>query len=176
MRGNTHVKAARSRYASTTGRPAGAELAKYVVIAVILVYIVLLMIYTSGSTKSFRKIEKAVEASLDTENLKKMDGQKLKRFYGLNSEDYEGVLFYSSESSVSVEEVLLVKVKSENQADLVKNAVEKRVENRKNDFAGYASKQEKLLNDAVITVRGKFVLLAVSPKAAEYKEVFAKSL
>ena len=162
--------------AGSTKRPGVAEIAKYVVMAVILVYIVLLMIYTSGSTKSFETIQKAVESVLDTGNLKKADGQGLKRYYGLNSADYDGVMLYTSESSMSAEEVLLIKVKNEGQMKRVKEAVEKRIANRKNDFEGYAPKEVQLLEQSELSVRGKFLFLAIAPKAAEYKEAFAKSL
>ena len=75
---NRELNHVESRYgAGSTKRPGVAEIAKYVVMAVILVYIVLLMIYTSGSTKSFETIQKAVESVLDTGNLKKAEGQGL---------------------------------------------------------------------------------------------------
>ena len=164
------------RAAGRMNRPGIAEVAKYVVMAVIIVYIVLLMIYASGSTRSFNEIEKAVESVLDTDNLKKAEGQGLKRYYGLNSADYEGVMLYTSESSMSAEEVLLIKVKNEGQRKRVKEAVEKRLANRKNDFEGYAPKEVQLLEQSQLTVRGKFLFLAIAPRAAEYKDTFAKSL
>lgn len=164
------------RAAGSRNRPGIAEIAKYVVAVVIIVYIVLLMIYTSGSTKSYSEIEKAVESALDKDNLKKADGQGLKRYYGLNSADYDGVMLYTSESSMSAEEVLLIKVKNEGQMKRVKEAVEKRLENRKNDFEGYAPKEVQLLQQSQLSVRGKFLFLAIAPRAEEYKEIFSKSL
>ena len=44
---------------------------KYALVAVIVVYVALLLIFTSGSTKSFAAVEKKVEASLDTKAMKK---------------------------------------------------------------------------------------------------------
>lgn len=149
---------------------------KYLISVMIIAYIVVLMIFTSGSTKSFDKIEKAVESALDTENLKKADVQGLKRYYGLNSADYDGVMLYSSEKSMSTEEVLLIKVRDEGQMQHVKDAVQKRIENRKNDFEGYAPEQVKLLEQAQLSVRGKYLFLAIAPKAEAYKDAFANSL
>ena len=157
-------------------RPGYAGILKYVVSAVIIAYIVVLMIFTSGSTKSFTQVEKAVEASLDTSNLKQVDVQGLKRYYGLNSADYEGVMLYSSQVSMSTEEVLLIKVKNEKQVQQVKDAVQKRLDNRKKDFDGYAPEQVKLIEQAQLSVRGKFIFLAVAPKAEAYKDAFANSL
>ena len=152
------------------------EWIKYGLTVAIIVYVALLLIFTSGSTKSFAAVEKQVEAALDTENMKKAGVQGLKRYYGLNSADYEGVMLYTAESSMSAQEILLVKAKTNEQAEEVKAAVEQRRENRKNDFDGYAPKEVQLLEEAQISVRGKFVFYAVSPEAESYKSVFSKSL
>lgn len=149
---------------------------KYALVAVIVVYVALLLIFTSGSTKSFAAVEKKVEASLDTKAMKKAGVQGLKRYYGLNSADYEDVMLYTAESSMSAQEILLVKTKTTEQAEEVKAAVEQRCANRRNDFDGYAPDQVQLLDEAQISVRGKFVFYAVSPKAETYKSVFSKSL
>ena len=77
-------------------------------------FVALLLIYTSGSNRPFEKVEKSVEASLDKENMKRQDGTALKRNFGLNAADYDGVMYYSSEFSISSEEVLLI-AKSETQ-------------------------------------------------------------
>ena len=149
---------------------------KYALVAVIVVYVALLLIFTSGSTKSFAAVEKKVEASLDTKAMKKAGVQGLKRYYGLNSADYEGVMLYTAESSMSAQEILLVKTKTTEQAEEVKAAVEQHRANRRNDFDGYAPDQVQLLDEAQISVRGKIVFYAVSPKAETYKSVFSKSL
>lgn len=45
------------------------ELFKYITVAAILVFVILMLIFASGSTKAFDEVAKGVEASLDTENL-----------------------------------------------------------------------------------------------------------
>lgn len=156
--------------------PGLAEIMKYVVVIVIVAYVVLLMLYTSGSTKPFSQVQQSVEKILDTKNLNKADIQGLKRYYGLNSADYDGVMLYTSKASLSAEEVLLIKVKKDGQVKDVKDAIERRLKSRKNDFAGYAPKESQMLDQAQLSIRGKYIFLAVSPKAEQYKEVFSKSL
>ena len=127
----------------------------------ILVYIALLLIYTSGSTKPFEEVAASVETLIDKENLVKQDAQALKRYYGLNSADYEGVLFYSAEFSISAQEVLLIEVKTEQQVQEVRDAVEERLESRKNTFEGYAPEQAQLIKQAQTQVRGKLVFMGL---------------
>lgn len=156
--------------------PGFARIMRYVVLALIIIYVALMLIYTSGSNKPFDKVEKAVEKSLDLSNLTKQDSSKFKRNFGLNAADYEGVMYYSSEFSISAEEVLLVKVHSQEQVQEVTDAIDKRIESRKNDFQGYAPEQEKLLDDSVQSVRGTYIFFASAPKANKYLNAFSKSL
>lgn len=156
--------------------PGIAGVAKYIVLAFILVYVIHIFQYSSGSTVPFKEVEKAVESSLDTEHMKKVDVQGLKRFYGLNGADFEGMLLYTSSGNISAEEVLLIQVKDEAQIKQVRKAIQKRIDNRKSDFEGYAPEQLEQLKQAQISMRGKFIFLAIGKKAAEYKAVFSKSL
>ena len=127
--------------------------ASYAVLLLILGYIALLMIYVSGSNRSFSEMESSMEKVIDTTGMKKLDGQMLKRNFGLNSTDYEGVMYYSSESSIDAEEVLMICVKKSSQPE-----------------------QEKLLEEAQTSVRGNYIFYVVSSKASEYRAAFDQSL
>ena len=85
------------------------QIMKYAVLAAILVYIAVLMVYASGSSRPFEEVEAAVSSALEDSGLTEMDSQMLKRNFGLNSADYVGVMYYASESSMSAEEVLLIR-------------------------------------------------------------------
>ena len=146
--------------------------ASYAVFLLLLGYIALLMIYVSGSNRSFSEMEKVI----DTTGMKKLDGQMLKRNFGLNSTDYEGVMYYSSESSIDAEEVLMICVKKSSQTEQVTDAVEQRLQERKKDFEGYLPEQEKLLEEAQTSVRGNYIFYVVSSKASEYRTAFDQSL
>ena len=159
-----------------TKRMTAPQIMKYIIVAVILAYIAVLMAYASGSSRPFEEVEAALSSALDGSGLKKMDSQMLKRNFGLNSADYAGVMYYASESSMSAEEVLLIRVSSDSQVQEVTDAVSERISSRKNAFDGYAPEQVKLLEDAQQSVRGRYVFFAVSPDAEEYRAVFDGSL
>ena len=152
------------------------QIMKYIILAVILAYIVALMVYASGSSKPFEEVEASLSSALDGSGLTEMDSQMLKRNFGLNSADYAGVMYYASESSMSAEEVLLIRVSSDSQVQEVTDAVSERISSRKNAVDGYAPEQVKLLEDAQQSVRGRYVFFAVSPDAEEYRAVFDGSL
>lgn len=149
---------------------------KYVSVILIIAYIVVLMLYASGSKKAFKEVEASVSQALDTDTLTQMDEQMLKRNFGLNSADYSGVMYYSSESSISAEEVLMIRVKSTKQIEKVTDAIAERKKERIEDFEEYLPEQVKLLEDSQESVRGKYIFFVVSKKAADYRAVFDRSL
>ena len=123
---------------------------KYVILVFIILYLIMLMVYASGSKRAFSEVEKAVSSV--------------------------GVMYYASPSSVSAAEVLLIQVKNESQTDAVTDAIEKRKAQRMEDFDGYLPEEVKLLEDAQLSVRGKYIFYAVSSDASKYRNTFDKSL
>ena len=146
---------------------------KYILLAIIVGYLVILMLYASGSKRAFSEVSKAVSSVLDSKELVQMDDQMLKRNYGLNSADYKGILYYSSPSSISAAEVLVIQVKNDAQ---IANAITHRKAERMEDFDSYLPEQVKLLEDAQESIRGRYIFFAVSSKASEYRSAFDKSL
>lgn len=153
-----------------------AHIMKFVVFALIIGFVVLLMLFASGSNKPFEEVSKSVEDSLDTEVLTAQDAAMFKRNFGLNAADYAGVLYYSSGASMSAEEVLLVKVNRDSQVQEVVDAINERIDSRISDFEGYAPDEVKLLEDARQSVRGTYIFYACSPDADKYLSVFSGSL
>lgn len=150
--------------------------AKYIVLLLTAGYVALLMLFVSGSRKPFEEVSAAVREALGTETLTEQSGQAFKRSYGLNSLDYDGVLYFTSASSISAEEVLLVRVKDDSQIQQVTDAIEEHTQNRLGDFEGYAPEQVKILEEARQSVRGNYIFFAVSENADQYMEAFADSL
>lgn len=149
---------------------------KYAVMLLIIVYVVMLMQRAGGTTKSYEAIEESVVSAIDQETLEEVNELGFKKSYGLSKADYDGVLLYSSASSMQADEVLLVKVKRADQMSAVQGAVEEYVENRLNDFKGYAPDQVELLNNHVMVIRGDYLFFAVSADAEKYREAFVNSL
>ena len=118
---------------------------KYILLVIIVGYLVILMLYASGSKRTFSEVSKAVSSVLDSKELVQMDDQMLKRNYGLNSADYKGVLYHSSPSSISAAEVLVIQVKNDAQIENVTNAIAQRKAQRIEDFDSYLPEQVKLL-------------------------------
>ena len=76
-------------------------------------------------------------------------------------DSYKGVLYYSSPSSISAAEVLVIQVKNDAQIENVTNAIAQRKAQRIEDFDSYLPEQVKLLEDSQESIRGRYIFLSL---------------
>ena len=151
-------------------------LSKYILITCILLFMFLVYRHAGSTTKRFEDTRTDFCRELDLKSLSDSGPQGLKRYYGLNAEDYAGILLYTAKTSMSAEEILLIQVKDSTQLNEIERAISKRLENRKKDFGNYAPEQTALLKQAQFTIKGTYIFMAVSEHAEDYKAAFTKSL
>ena len=123
------------------------------------------------------EVAEAVVETIDMENMLEADNQLIKRFYGLDPASFEGCILYYPTTNMMAEEVLIVKLKDMSQQEQVRTAIEKRIETQKTTFEGYGVEQFELLeSNAVIEVRGNFILFVVNANSAEAQKAFLKAI
>ncbi len=149
---------------------------KYIFLAALVVFVVLMFVFNSDSNKPFSEVEASIESRIDSSSLVWGNEQTLKQDYGLDAADYEGVMLYVSVNYLEAQELLLVEVKDDEQLLEVEEAIDKRIENRRNDFEGYLPEQVLLLDDAIVTIRGNYIFLVISEDAEAYQQAFIQGL
>lgn len=117
-------------------------------------------------------IEQVMLRDTSVEELEKGDRNAVRRFYGLDGSRYDGFLFYKAASAMEVDELLIVKVKTEDQLSELEESIEERVETQKNSFEGYGAEQTALLNQYIETTKGNYIFFAVSEQAGDWQEKF----
>ena len=123
------------------------------------------------------EVAEAVVETIDMENMLEADNQLIKRFYGLDPASFDGCILYYPTTNMKAEEVLIVKLKDMSQQAQVRAAIEKRIATQKTTFEGYGVEQFELLtNNAVIEVRGNFILFIVNADSAEAQKAFLKAI
>lgn len=149
---------------------------KIVLIACLLVFVGRILMSDKESAKSVEEVEKVLLESADVSSMEKGQPRDIRRVFGLNSDDYSGVVYYKPVSNMDVQEILIVKLKSKEQGESVEKAALARVDEQLQSFQGYGVKQCQLLENAVVKVEGNFVFYAVAEDASEYKKIFLSSL
>lgn len=142
----------------------------------LLAFIVFLQIGGKNSQTDIDTMAKAVTESVDMARMQESTNRLFKKFYGLNASDFEGVALYTPVSNMEAEEILIVKLQSNAQADMVKAAVMGRLESQKSSFEGYGIEQYDLLEKHILDIKGNYVLYVVHTDASEADQAFRDSL
>lgn len=100
----------------------------------------------------------------------------IKRFYNLNPKDYEGAVLYAPKDNMDVNEIFIIKLKDESQTEIVRTAIQKRLDTQLKSFEGYGAEQTALLKAHVLEVRGNYIFYMVGEKANAAQKAFLDSL
>lgn len=134
------------------------ELARWIAVALLAGFVFLLSGRGAESSASFDAVAAAVTAAADTEPMREADNQMIRRLYGLDPADYDGVLCLVPASSMGAEEIFLVRLASLDQQETAAAAVTARRDGQRAAFDGYGIEQCDMLDRSVIEVRGSFIL------------------
>ncbi|KMZ55890.1 DUF4358 domain-containing protein [Dorea sp. D27] len=152
------------------------NICKYLLVLLLIAYVILLISKEGGTNTPIKTVNKNVLSVMGTEGMKKGTTQDLKKYYGLNADDYKGVTLYIPDDVMGVNELLIVQLTDVSQAESVEQAAQARLDTQKESFEGYGAAQTKLIRSAVLESRGDYVLLAVTKKADAVQGAYRKSL
>lgn len=144
--------------------------------AAVVAAVISLVIMFGGNTVSNAdpvEVAAAVTEKIDMTNMLEGDNKMIKRFYGLDPSAFEDCILYYPTTNMMAEELLIVKLSDMSQQDTVRAAIEARIATQKTTFEGYGVEQfEMLSNNAVVEVRGNFVLFVVNNASADALKAF----
>ncbi len=149
---------------------------KYLLLIAMAVFLLFQFFDRHVSRAPYEKVEQAVLGAAVLDPMSEGDNQMLRRVYNLDPEDYEGVTLYYPTTSMSVEEILLVKLKDLSQQDAVREAMENRMASQIAVFEGYGPEQTAMLRRGVIEVRGNYLLLVVAEAPETVQQAFIQAL
>ena len=149
---------------------------RYALLAMLLFAVIFFIFRKTDSDTPFETMSAAVSESLHSDRIERNSMRFLKKNFNLSSDDYEGVLIYTPLSNMDAEEVLLIKLKSTDQADSVRAAIESRMQAQREIYEGYAPLEVAKLDNAVVDVQGNYVLYAVGDFAQDTDKIFRDNL
>ena len=152
------------------------EASKWLVVAAMLVFFISLTAGKGDSSAPFESVAEAVTKTLDQTNMTPADNQMVRRLYGLDPAQFEGVLCYSPTTNMNAEEVLLVKLQSDSQQDAVREAIEARRDSQMRTFDGYGFEQYAMLEESIIEVHGNYILFISSNDPKTTVKAFSDAL
>lgn len=130
----------------------------------------------SDSKTEIADMEAEVMAQEYMGTMQKSDELMIKKVFGLNAADYEGAFYYKGSEALDVCELLIIKLKSDEQSAAVQDAITDRVEEQIQNFTNYGTNQIQLLETCEIEIKGNYCFYVVSEHAAQFKQLFLDSL
>lgn len=153
------------------------EIARWSAAVLLVVLLVVLFGSDPVSDAALSDVQTAITAQLDMTNMLQADNQMLKRLYGLEPSAYAGCVLYYPATNMQAEELLIVKLNDTAQAQAVEQAIAARLETQKASFDGYGIEQYDLLtSNAVVEVRGNYILFVVHSASAQARQAFLDAL
>lgn len=120
-------------------------------------------------------IEERIKQVASMENMEKGDVNRLKKLYHLDANEVQDFVLYTAQSNVEANELAIIKVKQENQAESVKEKIMKRIEAQEVKLKDYRPEQYYLVEKHVLKVKGLYILFAVSKDAEKIASAFDKA-
>ena len=96
--------------------------------------------------------------------------------YGLDTDQYEGMVYYRPVSNMDVTEIVIAKSSSDEALNSLVAAAEERVADQKSVFEGYAPEQYGILQEAIISKKGNYVFFVVSADADGFYDAMLKAV
>ncbi|MBO5461300.1 MAG: DUF4358 domain-containing protein [Ruminococcus sp.] len=149
---------------------------KYVLVVFIMFFIFLDLRGDSLSDAQITEVVEAVNKVSGFAEIPQAENRTVKRFYGLNPSDYEGVVLYAPQDNMDVHELLIVKVKDISQNEMVEAAIQERLDTQLTSFEGYGAEQVALLKKHVLDVKGNYIFFMVGENTEEAHQAFLDSL
>ena len=121
---------------------------------------------------SVKKEGEKIIKMTDESKYQKGDDKSLKKYFGLNPDDYEEVCIYVPSSSMEASELLIIKVKDQTHVDTIEAAIDSRIQKQSDNFRDYAPEQYGIVQNYEISIKGNYVFFAISEDAHDMKKEF----
>ena len=149
---------------------------RYGLVALLLFGIIFFIFRKHESKTPFDDMSVAVAETITSDHLERNSTRFLKKYFDLNPDDYDGVMIYTPRSNMDAEELVLIKLSSNDQAEAITRQIEARIQSQYEIYEGYAPEEVALLDGAIIDVQGNYILYVVGDFAQDTDEVFRKKL
>ena len=134
------------------------EAAKWLLFAVLLFVI----LRSAGSAKAsgtpFAEVSGAVEGLVSAENTVADEGQLLRRYIGLDKNDFDGCLYLAPKTAMDVEELVLLKLSDPADEEETVKVLEDRIASQIGIFESYGVGQMAMLRQSFVLAKGGYVL------------------
>ena len=150
---------------------------KHRVIEIIcVVFLVCFIFIVSGndnySDKTVEEVVNAVSPEVNMDVLTSFKKNKVTQEFGIDFVGIDSFAYYASDSIMTVDELLIIKLEEGVKADGIIEKIESRAKDKQVLFEGYAPEQSALLKRYNLTYKNGFIFYAVGEDATDALIIF----
>lgn len=145
-------------------------------VAFLVIYLGVLCMRGYAKDVSISQIQKDFENENLLDGIDEMKDKDLRRYFGIEGKECEGYFYYKAESPMVVDELLVLKAKSVQDAERFKESVTKRLDNQLESFEGYGVTQTAQLKKAYAQAEGIYVIYMAGDQAGRWKSAFESAI
>ena len=130
----------------------------------------------SYSDKTVDEVFEFLPQSEEFRKLEKFGENKIKEEFGIDFSVVDSFVYYASDSIMTVDELMIIKLVENVKAEDTIEKIEKRVKDKQILFEGYAPEQSALLKNYDLSYSDGFIFYCVSENSTDAMIYFLESL
>ncbi|UNT95061.1 DUF4358 domain-containing protein [Allobaculum mucilyticum] len=128
------------------------------------------------SLNSFDSVQGPVVTHVSSDAYPKQDTLALRRYYGLDPNEFQNSAVYRLSNAMSARELVIVQFGDRQAAQDFESAMKERAKSQSDIFAGYAPEEAQLAENALLNVQGNYALFYVGDHPEQVNDTFMESL
>lgn len=140
--------------------------------------VVIIAFMTSGcidqGSVTVKEFDEKIKNIGDISTLKKEDAKGLEDLYKINKVELTDFALYTSKYKDNPEEILVLKVKYLSSINELRYKIQKRLNERANDFKGSSPEKYKLIKNSLLQDRQNFIIFVISKDKSKVEKAFDK--
>ena len=152
------------------------------VFALTVIMVIILTLLTGCSSKdttskepSIDEIDQNINDDVDISNMVESDSDKLEKLYDIDIDKVENFKLYTAKTNIEANELLILKVKNEEDIGDIKEDINDRIESQTNSFKDYLPDEYFLIEKHVLKSNGNYIIFIISEEAEKIESLFDKS-
>ncbi|MBC8590918.1 DUF4358 domain-containing protein [Wansuia hejianensis] len=149
----------------------------------IIMLVIIIFIITGCSSKntidsniSFKDLETKIKGIANMSNMNVGDMESLESLYGINKDEIEDFIFYTSTTNIKADEIVVLKVKDSSKIDEIKAKISKRIDEQTMKFQDYLPEEYYLIEKHILKSKNDCILFVILEEAENVEKVFDKEI
>ena len=151
------------------------KIAIIVIIVAIIAIVVLAIMLVKNNNKTIQiNIEdlasKILQSGAFADELIKVDSEMIMSDYNFTADEVEEFVSYQGSGATS-EEIVILKVKDKSNLNSIKDKINARIEERKEDFQSYLPKEVGKIDSSILRGEGNYIIFCVSNDSSKVNQI-----